>query len=72
MPTEKEVLTGLLSAAYQIDETGVAELYTSDGAELKPEALQLLLEKDAQELLLLNLIQRNTLMTVIKKHKAKL
>lgn len=50
MPTEKEVLTGLLSAAYQIDETGVAELYTSDGAELKPEALQLLLEKDAQRI----------------------
>lgn len=50
MPTEKEVLTGLLSAAYQIDENGVAELYTSDGTELKPEALQTLLEKDAQRI----------------------
>ena len=49
MATEKEVLHGLLSTVYQIDENGVAELYESDG-ELKPEALQTLLERDAQRI----------------------
>jgi len=50
MPTEKEVLTGLLSTVYQIDETGVAELYNSDGTELNEDALQKILEKDAQRI----------------------
>lgn len=50
MPTEKEVLTGLLSAAYQMDENGVASLYNEDGTELKAEALQTLIDKDAQRI----------------------
>lgn len=50
MPTEKEVLNGLLSTAYQMDETGVASLYNEDGSELKKEALQVLLDKDAQRI----------------------
>lgn len=50
MPTEKEVLTGLLSTALQMDETGVAELYNSDGTELNENALQIILERDAQRI----------------------
>src|SRR5690606_3916701 len=50
MPTEKEVLTGLLSTVYQIDETGVAELYNSDGTELNEDALSKILERDAQRI----------------------
>lgn len=51
MPTAKEVLTGLLSSAYQIDENGVAELLKPDGSEeFKDDALQVLLSKDAQRI----------------------
>lgn len=43
---EKELLTGLLSAAYQMDETGVASLYNEDGS-LKDDALDTLKKVDA-------------------------
>lgn len=43
---EKEVLTGLLSAAYQMDETGVASLYNEDGT-IKDDALETLKKVDA-------------------------
>lgn len=47
MPTEREVLTGFLSKTLNMDDAGVAELYNSDGSELRPEALQELLDRDA-------------------------
>lgn len=42
----KALLTGLLSAAYQMDETGVAALFDADGTSLKDDALTQILEKD--------------------------
>lgn len=47
MPELKEVFTGLLSTAYQMDETGVASLYNEDGS-LKDDALQTILSKDSE------------------------
>lgn len=50
MPTAQEVLNGLLSTAYQMDESGVASLLKEDGSEFKDDALQLLLSKDAERI----------------------
>jgi hypothetical protein len=50
MPTEKEVLAGLLSRAYQFDNDGVTSLYNEDGTELKPDALDVILSKDADRI----------------------
>lgn len=47
MPDAKEVLVGLLSSAYKLDEQGVAGLQEPDGA-FKPDALQHLLDLDAK------------------------
>lgn len=47
--TEKELVTGLLSAAYQMDETGVASLYNEDGS-LKDDALDNLKRVDAERI----------------------
>lgn len=47
--TEKEVLTGLLSTAYQMDESGVASLYNEDGS-LKDDALDNLKKVDAERI----------------------
>lgn len=48
MPTEKEVLQGLLSKVYQFDNDGVTALYNADGTELNPDALDAILAKDAE------------------------
>lgn len=48
--TEKELITGLLSTAYQMDETGVAELYNTDGT-LKDDALDSLKKADSERVL---------------------
>lgn len=45
--TEKDLLTGLLSTAYQMDETGVASLYNEDGT-LKDDSLETLKAADVQ------------------------
>lgn len=50
MPTEKEVLHGFLSKTLNMDNDGVTSLYNEDGSELKPEALQLLFERDQQRI----------------------
>ena len=46
MPTAEEVLTGLLSTSYKLDETGVASLKEEDGS-FKPDALDHLTKMDA-------------------------
>lgn len=46
MPTGDEVLSGLLSTAYQLDDKAVAELKESDGS-FKADALDILKKKDA-------------------------
>lgn len=45
MSTEKELLSGLLSAAYQMDDAGVASLYNEDGT-IKNDALETLKKLD--------------------------
>jgi hypothetical protein len=46
--TLKELLTGLVSKAYKLDESGVASLFNDDGETLKDDALQTLLNKDVE------------------------
>jgi len=46
MSNEKELLTGLLTQAYGLDETGVTSLYSEDGTELLPDAFDRLLALD--------------------------
>jgi hypothetical protein len=48
MPTEKEILNGLLSKVYQFDNDGVTSLYNEEGTELKDDALATILQKDAE------------------------
>ncbi len=47
MPDINEIFTGLLSTAYQMDETGVASLKKEDGT-FKDDALQTILSKDQE------------------------
>ena len=46
MPTAEDVLTGLLSTSFKLDETGVASLKEEDGS-FKPDALDHLTKMDA-------------------------
>lgn len=49
MPTEKELLTGLLSKTLNLDEAGVAALYNADGA-LNDDALESVLKLDSERI----------------------
>ena len=48
MPTAEEVIKGLLSTSYKVDETGVASLMNEDGS-FKDEALDHFIQLDAQK-----------------------
>jgi len=47
MPTAEEVLTGLLSTSYKLDETGVSSLKEEDGS-FKDDALDNLTKTDVE------------------------
>lgn len=50
MPTEKELLTGFLSKTINMDESGVAALYNTEGTELNSDALDTLLKLDSERI----------------------